>query len=332
MIAALISLPAGLSSLAAEVAPSNPPVNAPCAVLEKFGGQIGLLDPTRSHLIDATVKSGVACGGWVSADHGWAQLFHRDGYTIHVGKGSFLEILDGHDSTRSLESDQIVVYRGIVFVEKSEESGELRILSPNARARLTGNSGAVLIYRPDEQETQVISLEGTNTIENRFETSRPVDVKAGEASSLNFKILRVLPSTPRVVTVASLKPVLMDLHLTESEENHAVASVLHRQDRRFASVVGANGKAEDGNYLRHPNDESNSELQVNFVKNIVGGEEDGEKILNPHEFHGRAQKVDVLVEDPAAQYNVRQRKRAQAAEDVEKKRLMEELTKIRLDE
>ena len=84
------------------------------------------------------------------------------------------------------------------------------MITPNARARLE-RASAIVIYSAGDEESQLITLEDEASLENRFEPSRKMTVKQGEASSLNFTLLRVVPSAPRAIAQASLRPHLVAL-------------------------------------------------------------------------------------------------------------------------
>ena len=178
---------------------------------------------------------------------------------------------------------------------------------------------------------------------------------AGEATILNFRVLRITPSDPKVVSMASLKPKLVALQLGERITNTAFKSVQQRRDRKFASFLvkpesddfygdaGINTSAKNRapasiidektkktdailqKYARHPPTKEDASLNTHFSRQIVAGQDVGEKILFPDKFYGRPQKVKVFVEDPLAKVQ----KTNQKDIDIEKARLIEELSQIR---
>ncbi len=339
-------------------------VSVPCAVLEDFSGDVEVLDSSRTHLVSLSRRTGVPCGGWVGVGKGYAKLKHRDGHRAHVGAGSFVQVpQDNADGKRS--GEQLVLFRGQVYAQASGGNDELRIITANARARVTRGT-IIVVYNQEDDETQLVALEGKSLIENRFETSRRVTVKPGEASALNFKLLRVVPSIPRAVAYASLKPKFDDLRVPERERSHAVRTARERQDRVFASAlvkdkdvdeeddgedqseapakVAAASQAEKKavkaakakeleaikkaapitEYARHPTDGNEGDLREHWVNRMVAGEKVGEKILFPDKFYGRPRKVKVEVEDIDAKFSQRKQEA-----DVEKARLIEELSQIR---
>jgi hypothetical protein len=209
--------------------------DVPCSVLEKFGGQVQVLDPARTQLIDATAETGIPCSGWVSIGRGWARIRHRDGYRFYAGSGTFIQIPEG-GSDPDAPFDQVILFRGQLYGQAGEGSRELRVLTANARARIRRGT-SVVIYNQEDQETQLVALEYSSTLENRFQDSRRIKVNAGEATSLDFRALRVVPTTPRAVAISSLRQKLADLHVGERDKKSAVRAAQKRQDRKFASVI-----------------------------------------------------------------------------------------------
>src|SRR5690606_17389117 len=100
----------------------------------------------------------------------------------------------------------------------------LRVLTANGRVRIE-HGQAVVTYSGADEETQVISLRNSATLENRFADSRRITVKEGEATSLNFRVKRVVPETPAAVSVSAIKALLADFPLDEREVRDAVVVV-----------------------------------------------------------------------------------------------------------
>jgi hypothetical protein len=220
--------------------------DVPCAVLDAFSGRVQVLDAARTHLIDAVPAAGVPCGGWVSVETGWAELHHRDGFKMHLGAKSFAEFPESNPDGKHL-GDHVVLYRGEVYGLAPGGSGELRMITANGRSRVTRGS-VVLVFDVDEDETQLIALHGASTLENRFEWSRRIRVSAGEASALNFRLLRVVPTAPRALAAATLAPRLVGLHVEEKESDTAVVAAKERQERVLASELvdaGPDGVSDD---------------------------------------------------------------------------------------
>jgi hypothetical protein len=205
----------------------------PCATLHRFAGEVRIMDSSRTHLIDVVKKAGIPCGGWMSITQGWAELHHRDGFRIHVGPQAFVELPennpDGHYS-----GDHLILYRGTVFGQAGGGSGELRITTANARARV--NRGSILLlFSQQQEETQLTTLENKATLENRFQSARKIVARAGEATSLNLKLMRVIPTSAAVVSIAGLKPRLSELNIEAGDQVEMLKNVKERQERSLAS-------------------------------------------------------------------------------------------------
>jgi hypothetical protein len=202
----------------------------PCAILENFGGDVEVLDPSRTRVVSLTKNSGIPCGGWVSTANGWAIIQHRDGHDLRVGANTFLEIPENVNK----DSDQVVLYRGEAFATTEGGSGELRVITANARVRL--KRGTVLLnFSPDDQDTQLVALDGPASLENRFAPEKKVSVQAGESTSLNFKTQRVVPSFPKAVSVASLKSKLGQFRINEKDMSKYYETAEARAERRLAA-------------------------------------------------------------------------------------------------
>lgn len=320
---------------------------APCAILEDFAGDVELIDPARSRILETAPQAGIPCSAWISTKQGWGKVRLRDGHWINLGSNTFVQFPEP-------QGDHVVVYRGEVFAQTGEGSGELRVLTANARARIKLGSSIVLYNQADE-ESQLIALNGSSYFENRFEPESGLKVKAGEASDLNFRALRTVPSTPRVVSVALLKPMFLDLKLSERGIASAFDAVEKRKERKFASLLvddsGEVTKSKSPNlrapaaitsaitpeekqkaqeniiqkYGRHPPSKDDAALNTYLSRKIVAGQDVGEKILFPDRFYGRPQEVKVLIVDPLGTF----KERHQKEELAEKAKIIEELSRIR---
>ncbi len=326
----------------------TPKLEAPCAVLEKFGGQVYVLDPSRTQLIDARLGSPIPCEGWVSVESGWAELQHRDGFKFNLADATFVQISQSLRVEKGLEKDlgdHLVIYKGQVLAQASPDQGELRMVSPNARGRMKSGA-AIFSFLQDSEETQLVSIERKATLENRFEPSMKVTAAAGEATSLTIKNDRIIPSAPKAVTLATLRPKLVTFHLEEDRKKKALKTALNRQDRKFATdlaherryqeadrVPAALEFSEKGasNYQRHPSASASGvrpaqpleseAMHDSLARKVGGGEKVGSQILFPEEYHGKAQRSELEVVDKSAD---------KIGSDPERRRLMEELSKIKV--
>lgn len=356
------------ASAEAREAESEVAAAVPCALILEVGGQVDVLDSSRTHLLPSSKRASVPCGGWISVGKGSAELKHRDGYVIHVGAGTFVQLpepnLDGKQG-----GDHLILFKGQLFAQAGGGSQELRVITANARARVRRGS-AIAVYNQDEEETQLIALDSQSVLENRFEPSRKVTAKAGEATSLNFKQLRVVPSMPRAVALAALRPKFDELHVPARDRTSAVHSAQARQERIFATslvdgekdsekhAAAQNAKDEKdshgdpsespGNEVRErlkksrqaqANPESYSKhvdpakvqaVRKKWVSRLVAGESGAENIVTPVVAGGRKPASAGTAEQGAgAPGRSRGKARKLTPEDEEKLRLIDELSRLR---
>lgn len=224
-----------------------PGVAAPCAVLQKFDGEVQILDSNRSTLLQTVPKSPVPCGGWLSVRSGSAVLTHRQGYVFHVGTDSFLQVFDHVPGKESTAEEQIVLFKGKLIAEVENGSDELRVLTTTGRARVSHGT-ALVTFTQETERMQLVSIDRKATLENRFEPARKIEISAGEVTSIDFDTLRVVPETPRAVAMASLREVFADFSLEKRILERALFSATRRAERKFASEV----KPEDVQTKRKP--------------------------------------------------------------------------------
>jgi hypothetical protein len=323
-------------AFASEAKPEGIQTYRPCAVVDQFAGDSQILNESRTRVSEADVKAPVECGGWISVQSGWMVLQHRFGYRIHVGPGTFAQLVD--------DADALIIYRGQVFAQAGGGMGELRVLTPNARLRLS-RASAVALFDPEEEKTQLTVVDGKVTFENRFETAKKseVTVKSGYTSMLDFKLMRIVPSVPKIAAASSLKAKLHELHVPGSVSERALAVTRNRQKELFAAFEKTqteNAKSKKSDHqgegrkiasVKSENDpEKNHQIAKDYLlRKTLGGNTEGMKILGETPVQRtpaqKAHKVKVEVEDPEAKLVAKQKK----AEDAEKRRLIEELSKIR---
>lgn len=203
-----------------------------CAVLESFSGEVQILDSTRSRLLDTFSKAPIPCGSWVSVVTGWASLVHREGYRVKLAANTFVEVPEPSAASTG-SGDQFMLFRGQIYAISGDGSKELRISTANARARMS-RGRLILVFNHSEEETQLITLANRASLENRFENSRKILAKAGESSSLNFKMLRVVPSAPRAISETAMKVKMDELAFDDRERVYALKVVRLRQERKLA--------------------------------------------------------------------------------------------------
>lgn len=352
ILLAVVALRANAPAYAGE-ASTRSHATPPCALVEDFYGDSQILDASRTQTQVVAPSSGskpaVYCGGWISVENGWVQLTHRFGYSIYVGPHSFVQFLD--------DNEALVLFRGQIYAQVGGGMGELHILTPNARIKAT-RSGVIAIFSPEQENTQLITIDGAATIANRYEDSKnaQVVVKGGESSQLDLQLLRVAPAVPRIVATASLKAKLAELHVPLRQSDRALVLVRNRKHEALAMyepkkkpAPSAEDEAKDSNVTPEENlheryvegsraparrslastNSSDGEPVPNrqdILLKAVGGSDEGLKILHPNKKKAKARPT-VEVEDPEAKLN----QQKQAADSSEKQRLIDELSKVRAD-
>ncbi len=314
---------------------TQPPAQSPsgfCATLEAFNGQVEILDPSRQNLQEVRLHAAIPCGGWVSIEKGWAYIRHRDGFHIRAGEWTFIQLQDVKSG--GVGVDQAVLFKGQAFVQSQKGDGELRVATPNARARIQ-DAISLVLYSQEAEETQLMALENSASLENRLQTSPAkagknagrIVAKEGESTSLNLKAMRTVPSTPRAAAIASVREKLNALSIEDKEQKVFLRNVYHRQGRKFAELLHEEGTARRSPagleiYERHKMDGESKKLHTRMESRVVGGHSEGFKLLHPNEEHGRTHSVKIQIEDHGN--NTRSK-----GDELERKRLMEELSQLR---
>lgn len=298
----------------------------PCAVIENASGLVQVMDPSRTQLLDADPKTPIDCDGWVSVTKGWVSIVHRDGFKIQLSAQTFAQFPENNtDGKRS--GDPVILYRGSLHARTGGGSGELRVVTANARTR-TVNGSAIVVFNESDEETQLLALEGESAIENRFHAAARTALGSGEASNLNFKRMRILPSIPNPMAVASLRFKLVEFKLPEKEVSLALQLAKERQERKFTAASAAQRKIASSSVkpvVKAKPKQSSKWVSEHLSRKLAGGMSGGDRILFPEKTITPAHTPQLKIEDPS--FNS-----AKKAElDREKQRLMEELSQLRFD-
>jgi hypothetical protein len=303
---------------------TRPPVGAaaPCAVVERFSGNIQLLSAERTRIREIELKAPVDCGGWVSVVDGFVHLRHRDGFLFGLSGSTIVRV---EESNRPAV-DPLQLVQGEVLVQAVANAGEVRILTPNARARVL-RGRAVALYRETEQDSQLLVLSGLSRLENRFLRERSVEVRQGEFSSLAFKLLRTVPSAPAAFSQATLREKSVALHFDEAAAVDSSDRLRERQNRLFAAqptmdAASRKPASSGGSYERHSADPADPALEQKFKRSLAGGSRVAEEILEP-ENH-----APVLKNSRISVRAVESGKRS-AEEESERARLLDELSRLK---
>ncbi|MBI2712506.1 MAG: FecR domain-containing protein [Bdellovibrio sp.] len=305
-----------------------------CGVLESFVGDVQVLDPSRQKLQTLGLKTALPCGVWIATNAGgWAHIRHEEGPVILLGSDTLVQVLD-FESKNSKESrtaehgDHITLYKGELYAELEGGEHEFRIVSPTGRVRISRGRG-VMVFSQDEDRTQLVSLDGSASLENRFENEQRITVHSGQITELNFKLMRVVPSLPKPVSVPSLHPMLVELRVPEREQALAEASADRAKLRQLAGVAieGDHEKRSPESYLRHKSNTDDLMVRKMWIRKLAGGSDQGEKILYPDHDTRSEKTMNIEVQDVEARF----KKRSEKAIEEEKRRIMQELTRIRTD-
>lgn len=348
-VSALIS---GLMAHAAQEV-SVPVKEAPCGILKKFGGEVEILNPNRTRLITTRLKAGIPCGGWVTVRKGWAEIHHRQGYRVNLSNNTFVELFDNVKDRHLTGQDHIVLYKGKVYGKVEKGQGELRVVTANGLVRIPEGE-AIVIFSQINEETQVLGINRKISFENRFEGSRRITVKRGEATSLNLRAKRVVPSTPQAISLSSMRTHLADFNLEKKEAQKILTAAKKRRFRkmphlfikgdpdssenrkRFAEkpkkkpFPGRNPNKKDYTYERHPPLKGDQAAKDRWVDRIVGNSNSvkGTEVYGVDRkiAHARPKKLKII--DPASQMKRKKKKE----QDAEKVRIMNELSEMEFDE
>lgn len=300
-----------------------------CGVVEDFGGRLQIISPDRTVITEAAPKAALECGSWISTSKGWLRLRHRDGFRMQLGREGFFQVKAGVEGT-----EHGVLYRGEARLEGMPGSGQLRVLTANGRARVS-RGPAILSFDPKQEQTQLISLGRSVSLENRFSSSRPITLSPGHFSSMNFKRLRVVPSAAAPMAIAGLKQAMANLQLSSADQAQALSAASSSSVRRgLASVAQKPGKQLKvktpvritERYSRHlPGPAKRDEqLREYLVRKTAAGSAAGEEILFPAQSPGRNPSSLIQVEPLTGRGE-----KPSKAQEAEKRKLIDELTRIR---
>ena len=303
-----------------------------CGMLESFEGELQFFDSSRKHLLQQMPKMILPCNTWVSTHHGWAKIRHVKGPVISVGGSTLIKIASLPEVDPQL-GDHLILYKGQVYLDVKTGSEEFRLVTPSARSRFT-DAKAIMIYNSDKNQTQLITLEKSALIENRFQVMHRAKVQAGEASALDPNLLRVAPSIPRAISASSLSSKFTDLQLSDEEQTRAIKTVLVRQKKVYAAdILDGTLKSEPEKSL-HSDSKASSEqedanLVEHFVKKLTGGAPVGKAGIHPEKNQKRTGLARVHVLDSSHEH--RRSGQLIDQEQMEKKRLIHELSNIKSD-
>ncbi|MFN7685078.1 MAG: hypothetical protein ACK5QT_06665, partial [Oligoflexia bacterium] len=188
---------------------------------------------------------------------------------------------------------------------------------------------------PQRPRSQWITLDRMAVLENRFEAETGVPVAVGESSVLDLGTPRVVPDRPRAITVASMKPILNQLEVSEKKLTQGIQVALERQRRvipgtitRVAELAELRSPAtsEPGaykkSYQRHEPAEREPKVEKHLAHKLTGGAPS--QLLAPKLSIQRRGMANRKVNDVLA-LERRLEAKADAKFNAEKKRILKEL-------
>lgn len=284
-----------------------------CAVLEGFQGDLEILDSDRKSLILPVKKKGIPCGAFLSIQLGWASLHHKNGSFFRMSSETFIQV-------RAEKDEDLAIFQGRVYMDVHHGNPPFRALSPVGRVRLS-HGKALVVVRSESgtNQTQLIALENFATLENRFEPDPKVKVSAGEMTELNFKWVRVIPSAPTLVSVASLRPHLTELQLSFQEQIKMMDAITrHRGEkviqRKIANETPAPLQSSESSEDAPPG-------EVKIMEKLVGGDPKMLNILSVEMNQKQFKSGQFQIIDPEASKDRKEVKE-------EKKRIIDELNAL----
>ena len=305
-----------------------------CAKLTKFEGDIQILNATKDQLIETKLDSQIPCGGWLSIGEGWLKIQHKDGYVLKTTEETLVEIFDNDRDVHYTNPEQVVLVRGNLFVRNKNPNHQIKIVTANGR--VTMKDGQVVVkFNPETDETQVISLGKDVVFENRFANQQNVTVKRGEASTLDFKDNRVLPSTPKPVQIKSLKLALNKFPLSTVEYKYAMSAAQSKYRRKLPSSLrkfkGDRKIASQKKGYAHSYAPTAAEIKAyeGWKKRLLGGIDDI-RLLYPDQTGNRqisSKGLNVIRNSRTAKRRIDKAKLLE-----EKKKILRELNKVQLME
>ena len=322
---------------------AEPDTSPPCATIEVFNGEIDILDSKREKLLEIGLNKPISCLSWINIRNGWIEIKHMRGAILRIGPNSLFQIFPSSKiksakniSTFNDIADGIL-YKGRVYSRIQIGDGGFITLTPNAVVSL--ESGVAFhSFDPLEEETQLVSVDHRSVIINRFEPSARVVVGPGEASSLNNKLMSTLPTDAKAVQPNSLKEQLSDFDLHPKELQALVKRVSSDVNRKFASVENANQKKKTDKQVAKSTPDMYSAYEEDvegrsiWVKKLTGDDTTSFNSVGAKRkpaSSGAVQESDTQLVKIYEKSLKKGKRNKNKQEEDEKRRLIEELTKIR---
>lgn len=298
-----------------------------CAVLKDASGEVHLISSNRSEFLEVVKNAAIPCGSWISTKDGWVDVSYPGGTLARLGQGTFAQVFEVASKEKR---EPLLLYRGTALVKAQPDAHAFQALTANSRATFS-NGVAILQYDGELEESALLVLEGRAQFENRYLPAKKIDVKPGELSGLNFKLLRTVPTEAKAVKHAGLHQILEKLELSQSDVKRYGQSVQERArkvvalpeghvplerrqpgDRMVASEPSIKVRKAD------PGRKGDS-VQDLMIRKLVGDEEGGENLVRTRRPASRGPK-----------YRLEVKHASKGVEDAngEKKRILDELSRL----
>ena len=230
------------------------------------------------------------------------------------------------------KDDQVILFKGQIYVQTYEDDEEFRIVSATGRIRLK-KAKIIATFSPVSEATQLITLENSATLENRFASGQRMRVHPGESTELNFKLLRVVPQIPTAISVASLRPKLVELEVPEKELWNAIHAALERQKKDVVEPLlrpavarkPASITEKKSNYFRQSAKTMTADLRHQWIEQFAGDARIGEKVLESSRLKGKSRVAHLDPSDELTGSIIREKK---SRDRQEKQRIIHALSQI----
>ena len=248
-----------LTSAHSAKSPQVIPTERPCGLLVRFGGEVQLLNETRSETLPLSSRTVLGCGVSVLVARGWARIETTPGAVVHLGPSSLASFV----RARPEAPDPIVLYRGALYLSLLAGAEALSVVSSGARVRLQHGRGLV-VFDPTANITQAITLGGSVEFSNRFVEAARAVLAEGEGSTLDLTLQQITPSAPAVVASGPVQAHLVEMEVPEEDQEEVMRALQRRRQRNFVGELAfKNREAKKTTATRAPASVTSRSDQVN---------------------------------------------------------------------
>lgn len=272
-----------------------------------------------STAVGSTSQSDVLCGSTYVVRKSPMFVKHRDGFQVLLSVGAIFQL--------SQDGLHLRITRGNALVRGSMLEKSLQIETPMARAEFT--EGATLLsVDPKSRSTQIGSVSGSVSVQNRFVSRAAVLVEPSEMTELTPLQTSLHPHRPEPMDVATVRAIVNSVGTTKEESDEfasLVSAERERRERHFAENFevwrGMQPDREGSRTLAAPisvdavrkpsrsiasvpavDSAEQAHFEKNWSKHLLGDEvESPEKLLRPQPKRkpaSLAKKATSVEEDP----------------------------------